>query len=124
MTTITEDHGLKVTYNEEESLITFDWDSETHPEYNYLENISNEEFSKMLWDFVKDRAPEVALDLQLENARYSRLHDAICEYIDEMDMKNLSKHLVSILKKEIKYHTDKLDQLNEIFQKLGNHEEP
>ena len=44
----TDDSGLQVSYDEENGVITFDWDEETHPEYNFLHLLTPEELSKML----------------------------------------------------------------------------
>lgn len=46
----TEDGDLKVSYDEENGVITFDWNEETHPEYNFLHLLAPEELSKMLLD--------------------------------------------------------------------------
>lgn len=44
----TDDDGLQVSYDAENGVITFDWDEETHPEYNFLHLLTPEELSKML----------------------------------------------------------------------------
>lgn len=44
----TDDSGLRVSYDKENGVITFDWDEETHPEYNFLHLLTPEELSKML----------------------------------------------------------------------------
>lgn len=44
----TDDGGLQVSFDEENGVITFDWDEETHPEYNFLHLLTPEELSKML----------------------------------------------------------------------------
>ena len=44
--------GLTVFYDEEAGLITFDWDPETHPEYNFLSDLSSEELCKILMDQI------------------------------------------------------------------------
>lgn len=44
----TDDSGLQVSYDEESGVITFDWNEETHPEYNFLHLLTPEELSKML----------------------------------------------------------------------------
>jgi hypothetical protein len=46
------DHGLTVSYDEEAGIISFDWDPVTHPEYNYLEELTEDDFSKMLQDYL------------------------------------------------------------------------
>ena len=44
--------GLAVTYNDKTGVITFDWDPETHPEYNYLQDLTPEKFSQLLQDYL------------------------------------------------------------------------
>ena len=48
-----EQAGLLVEYDEETGNISLEWDPDTHPEYNYLEDLTSEEFSKLLLDYVK-----------------------------------------------------------------------
>lgn len=43
-----EDAGLTVTYDDETGVIHLDWDPEKNPEYNYLEDLTSEEFSDLL----------------------------------------------------------------------------
>lgn len=50
--------GLTVSYDEESGTITFDWDNETHPEYNFLNLLTPEELSKMLMDRIKELEAE------------------------------------------------------------------
>jgi len=50
--------GLTVSYDEESGTITFDWDNETHPEYNFLNLLTPEELSKMLMDRIKELVAE------------------------------------------------------------------
>lgn len=50
--------GLTVSYDEESGTITFDWDNETHPEYNFLNLLAPEELSKMLMDRIKELVTE------------------------------------------------------------------
>lgn len=45
--------GLVVTYDEDTLSITFDWDPETHPEYNFLESMSPQDLTKMLTDYLE-----------------------------------------------------------------------
>lgn len=47
------DAGLTVTYDEEAGVITFDWNPETHPQYNYLEELTSEKFSEMMQNWIK-----------------------------------------------------------------------
>jgi hypothetical protein len=51
------DAGLTVTYDEEAGVITFDWDPETHPEYNSLKNLTSEQFAAMMMGWI-DRYEE------------------------------------------------------------------
>lgn len=50
--------GLTVSFDEESGTITFDWDNETHPEYNFLNLLTPEELSKMLMDRIKELVAE------------------------------------------------------------------
>lgn len=43
-----EEDGLLITYDEESNLLTFEWNEETHPQYNYLYLLTEEKFSQML----------------------------------------------------------------------------
>ena len=120
METAVTENGLTITHDEETSSLSFEWDPETHPEYNQLENMTDEEFQKTLLEFIgKKETERDDLTTKLQNARYNRLHDAICEYIDEMEGEELVQVLASVLKKEIKYYTDKVDHLNVVLQKLN-----
>jgi len=40
--------GLSVEWNEESESFTLDWNSETHPEWNFFMDMTSEDFSKML----------------------------------------------------------------------------
>ena len=48
-----EQDGLLVEYDEETGNISLEWDPDTHPEYNYLEDLTSEEFSNLLLDYVR-----------------------------------------------------------------------
>ena len=52
------DHGLTVIYDEEAGIISFDWDPETHPEYNYLEDLTEDDFHQMLQDCLNNYTKE------------------------------------------------------------------
>ena len=43
-----EEDRLLAIYHEESGLITFEWNEETHPQYNYLYGLTDEKFSQML----------------------------------------------------------------------------
>jgi hypothetical protein len=45
---VSEGGGLRVTYNEDDSSLTLEWDPETHPEYNYLNDFPENELSEYL----------------------------------------------------------------------------
>lgn len=45
---ISEGYGLKVTFNENE--LTIEWCESTHPEYNFLANLTEEGFCQILKD--------------------------------------------------------------------------
>lgn len=45
--------GLTVTYDDESLTFTFDWNPETHPEYNFLENMTSNELIKMITDYLE-----------------------------------------------------------------------
>ena len=49
----TQQDGLLVTYDEETGSISLEWDPDTHPEYNYLEDLTSEEFFSMLLDYAE-----------------------------------------------------------------------
>ena len=45
-----EQDGLQVNFDEESGTFTFEWNEETHPQYNYLKLMTPEEFSQALSD--------------------------------------------------------------------------
>ena len=46
------DNGLTVTIDDETNTISLEWDPETHPEYNPLEDLTSEEFCKIIFDYA------------------------------------------------------------------------
>jgi hypothetical protein len=46
------DDGLTIIYDEDASSLTFEWDNETHPEYNFLNLLTPEELNKVLMDYL------------------------------------------------------------------------
>lgn len=50
---VSEGGGLRVTYNEDDSSLTLEWDPETHPEYNYLNDFPENELSEYLIGILK-----------------------------------------------------------------------
>lgn len=60
-----EKDGLLVIYDEESGLITFEWNEETHPQYNYLYGLTEEKFSQMLKEYCEQLdAIEETTDVQ------------------------------------------------------------
>lgn len=51
---VSEGGGLRVTYNEDDSSLTLGWDPETHPEYNYLNDFSENELAEYLNGILKE----------------------------------------------------------------------
>lgn len=52
---VSEGGGLRVTYNEGDSSFTLEWDPETHPQYNYLNDFSEDELSEYLIGILKEQ---------------------------------------------------------------------
>lgn len=46
------DAGLTVTYDEETSTFSFEWDEETHPEYNFIKDFTDESFATMIREYL------------------------------------------------------------------------
>jgi hypothetical protein len=57
-----EADGLLVTYDEETLSLTFDWNPDTHPKYNYLQDLSSSELLQLI-----TRGLEEALEEDLQN---------------------------------------------------------
>jgi len=53
MESLTED-GLTVIYDEEKEIITLDWNEDTHPQYNFLANLTQEQLSEMIIGYCDD----------------------------------------------------------------------
>jgi len=49
---ISSDAGLTVTYDEETSTFSFEWDEETHPEYNFIKDFTDESFATMMREYI------------------------------------------------------------------------
>lgn len=45
---ISKGDGLRVIYDEEARSLSFEWDSETHPEYDYLLGLTSESLATLL----------------------------------------------------------------------------
>jgi hypothetical protein len=46
-----EKDGLVVIIDDEASLITFEWDAETHPQWNFLRELGEEGLNELLMDY-------------------------------------------------------------------------
>lgn len=64
---VSEGGGLRVTYNEGDSSFTLEWDSETHPEYNYLKDFSETELSDYLIGVLREQLDELENTPDTEN---------------------------------------------------------
>ena len=51
METCRED-GLTVIFNDETDIFTFEWDEETHPEYNFLKDFTSDDFATMMREYL------------------------------------------------------------------------
>ena len=51
MTDTTERDGLTITVDDETNILTFSWDDETHPMWNFLHDLGEEGIRKALTDF-------------------------------------------------------------------------
>lgn len=48
----TEKDGLVISYDDETATISFEWDPDTHPQYDALKDLTSEEFCRILKDFI------------------------------------------------------------------------
>ena len=46
--------GLTTIFDDETNTITFEWDEETHPQSNYIKELTPETFSVMLQQYLGD----------------------------------------------------------------------
>ena len=51
METSSED-GLTVTFDDETNIFSFEWDEETHPEYNFIKDFTDEDFAIMMREYI------------------------------------------------------------------------
>lgn len=56
--------GLFISYDEEASNLTFEWNPETHPQYNYLESLSQEQMSQLLLNSLENSIKELEKENQ------------------------------------------------------------
>jgi hypothetical protein len=45
--------GLIVTIDDETNILTFEWDPDTHPQWNYLQELGEEGVKELLMDYVQ-----------------------------------------------------------------------
>ena len=48
-----EENGLVVIIDDEASLMTLEWDDETHPQWNFLRDLGEDGVTEMLMDYCK-----------------------------------------------------------------------
>ena len=46
-----EENGLVVIVDDEANLLTFEWDDETHPQWNFLHELGEDGVTEMLMDY-------------------------------------------------------------------------
>ena len=49
---ISTDAGLTVTFDDETGIFSFEWDEETHPEYNFIKDFTDEDFAMMMREYI------------------------------------------------------------------------
>lgn len=49
---ISTQDGLTVTFDDETGVFSFEWDEETHPEYNFIKDFTDESFATMIRDHI------------------------------------------------------------------------
>jgi hypothetical protein len=54
----TTSNGLIVSYDEENCEFTLDWDENTHPEYNFLADLTSDDIVKILEDRLEQLQQE------------------------------------------------------------------
>ena len=46
------DAGLTVSIDDETGIVSFEWDEETHPEYNFIKDFTDETFATMMREYI------------------------------------------------------------------------
>lgn len=46
-----EENGLVVIVDDEANLLTFEWDDETHPQWNFLRELGEEGITELIIDY-------------------------------------------------------------------------
>lgn len=67
MTDITERDGLTITVDDETNILTFSWDDETHPMWNFLHDLGEEGISKLLMDYCTQILSENEFDSEFND---------------------------------------------------------
>ena len=62
---ISSEDGLTVSFDDETGIFSFEWDEETHPEYNFIKDFTNEDFANMMREYLETRE---ALDNDTQSA--------------------------------------------------------
>ena len=62
--------GLEVDYDEETGSFDLNWDSNKHPEWNFLSDMSSEEFCKMLLNYCETLGPST-IQAEIQSRRQS-----------------------------------------------------
>lgn len=55
---ISSEDGLTVSFEDETGIFTFEWDEETHSEYNFIKDFTDEDFAIMMREYLKLDAPD------------------------------------------------------------------
>jgi len=63
-----ESKGLTVSFNQETSEITFEWDPDTHPEFNYLNELSAEDIHSTIMKHFADIVEQANEDQTTEES--------------------------------------------------------
>jgi len=53
-----EKNGLVVIIDDETDTLTFEWDDETHPQWNFLQELGEEGVAELLMDYCKQAISE------------------------------------------------------------------
>lgn len=54
---ISSEAGLTVTFDDETGIFTFEWDEDTHPEYNFIKDFTDDDFATMMRDYLNLEDP-------------------------------------------------------------------
>lgn len=54
-----ERDGLTITYDDEKGEITFDWNEDTHPKYNFLAELSEETLLDLIVDQIRKNLDQI-----------------------------------------------------------------